>query len=300
MQTSIEHLHETASALGNGKHGLAIGCTLEFSCLVLLPVFSRLKRFLGEEVAARVVIYDCDMPPLLEPAELDIVVGTWVADTPVERDAVKIFDGEVVPVASPAFLERHGTAAMEHAARWRGVPRLEIGRRSPRRTSWEAWFEAHGWELPDAPVETFENLVYLLRAAAEGAGIGHRLERLHERVRGSRTAGRAPRRVAANGAVHLRRSDADGEAQPRRSGLPARNRAAGGRAVHADADSRRMSGIGIGGRRRLEARREAGRAPAPDNRDTKRREGFMHWKRLGLTLGCGPRTGIAVRVRRRR
>ena len=170
VQSSMERLRAAAHGLRVVKPGLTIGCTLEISGLVLLPVFSRLKRALGDEVAVRVVAYDYDVLPLLMQAGLDIVFEASTTGPP-DNDAVKAMDEEIVPVASPALLERFGDVLAGHPRHWLGVPRLDIGRRSPGWATWETWFEAHDCAPPDAPVETFENYIHLLRAAADGDGI---------------------------------------------------------------------------------------------------------------------------------
>lgn len=171
VRSSMARLHATGCQLRMRKTDLTIGCTLEISGLVLLPVFSRLKRFLGEEVAARIVVHDYDMHPVLVPTGLDIIFEERVREAHSDEVAVKVLDEEVVPVASPALLERFKTVLTEHPRQWSRVPRLDFSRRSPGRATWETWFSAHGCPPPDAPVEIFENYIHLLRAAADGDGI---------------------------------------------------------------------------------------------------------------------------------
>ena len=171
VQSAMNTLHSAASGLHTRKTGLAIGCTLEISGLVLLPIFSRLKRSLGEEVAARIVACGYDMLPLLMSADLDIIFDAMVATAYPDPDAVKVLDEEIVPVASPALLERYRAVLGGPPRHWSGVPRLEIGRRSPGWATWETWFDAQGCAPPRASVETFENYIHLLRAAADGDGI---------------------------------------------------------------------------------------------------------------------------------
>ena len=171
VQSSMDALQRAANGLQMCKTGLTIGCTLEISGLLLLPIFSRLKRSLGEEVAARIVTYDYDMLPLLVPAGLDIFFEATTAAKHPDQDAVHVLDEEIVPVASPALLERYGPVLRGPARHWSGVPRLDIGRRSPGWATWETWFDAQGCAPPIAPVETFENYIHLLRAAADGDGI---------------------------------------------------------------------------------------------------------------------------------
>ena len=86
----MDTLQTAASALCMRKRGLTIGCTLEISGLVLLPIFSRLKRFLGEEVAARIVVYDYDMLPDRGPNENTARTGSptcWPSPLTPQRDA---------------------------------------------------------------------------------------------------------------------------------------------------------------------------------------------------------------------
>ena len=170
VQSTMEGLRAAGNGLRVVKPGLTVGCTLEISGLVLLPVFSRLKRALGDGFAVRVVVYDYDVLPLLMQAGLDIVFEGSTTGPP-HNDAVKAMDEEIVPVASPRLLKRFGDVLAGQPRDWAGVPRLDIGRRSPGWATWETWFEAHDCTAPDAPVETFENYIHLLRAAADGDGI---------------------------------------------------------------------------------------------------------------------------------
>ena len=173
VEVSMEGLRGAADELRSVKPGLTIGCTLEVSGL-LLPVFSRLKRALGDSVAVRVVTYDFDVLPLLVPAGLDFVFESTTTGSP-DRAAVKVMDEEIVPVASPALIERFGWSMLAgHPRHWAGVPRLDIGPRSPGWATWDSWFDAQGCAPPDASVETFENYIHLLRAAADGDGIAIR------------------------------------------------------------------------------------------------------------------------------
>ena len=166
----LDGLHAAGQRIRTRRTGLAIGCTLEIAGLILLPVFSRLKRLLGDEVAARIAVYDQDVLPLLVRTGLDIVFEGRTDGHP-DCDAVEVLAEEIVPVASPVLVERFGAALAEHPRRWRGVPRLDVGRPSPGWATWETWFEAQGCAPPEAPVETFENYIHLLRAAADGDGV---------------------------------------------------------------------------------------------------------------------------------
>ena len=170
IQSGLDTLHNAGQKLRDRQDGLTIGCTLEISALLLHPIFPRLKRALGDAVAARIVVYDYDLLPLLVPSGLDIVFEAADGAHPDPR-AVPVLREEIVPVASPAFAERFGALLAGHPRTWRHVPRLNVGRQSPGWASWDTWFEAHGCAAPEAPVETFENYFNLLPAAANGDGL---------------------------------------------------------------------------------------------------------------------------------
>ena len=170
VQSGLDTLHDASRKLRRSQVELTIGCTLETSALLLHPVFPQLKRALGEEVAARVVVCDKDLLPLLEPSGLDIVFTASNGLHPNPR-AVPILREEIVPVASPAFAERFGAELARHPSTWYQLPRMNFGRQIPDWACWDTWFEAHGCAAPAAPVETFENYFNLLPATANGDGL---------------------------------------------------------------------------------------------------------------------------------
>lgn len=170
IQAGLDALHDASEILRRRQAGLTIGSTLEISALLLHPVFPSLKRALGDEVAARVVVYDYDLLPLLVPSGLDIVFEASDRTHP-DPQAVPVLHEKIVPVASPAFAERFADVLAGHPRTWRRVPRLNVGRQSPGWASWDTWFKAHDCTPPPAPTETFENYFNLLPAAANGDGL---------------------------------------------------------------------------------------------------------------------------------
>lgn len=173
VQRAMNDLESTAYELRTQKTRLTIACTSVISTLVVLPVFSRLKQNLGKTVSVALVVYDgpYDGRGPLQSRISDIVIeGTPSAASP-GSDAVKVLDEEIVPVASPAFVDRFGTELSGNPQHWSTVPRLEMSARDQGWATWSSWFQAHECTTPDAPVEVFEHYEHLLRAAAEGAGL---------------------------------------------------------------------------------------------------------------------------------
>ncbi|MDE0383744.1 MAG: LysR family transcriptional regulator [Defluviicoccus sp.] len=174
VQRYMKDLETTAYSLRTQATRLTLACTSAISTLVVLPVFSRLKRSLGENVSIEVAVYDgssLEMPHSLGPRMPDIVLDGAPTAKLLDEDAVKILDEEIVPVASPEFAERFGSVLDEEPGGWSAVPRLEMSPRDRDWASWNFWFEAQESEVPDAPVDVFEDYAHLLRAAAEGEGL---------------------------------------------------------------------------------------------------------------------------------
>ena len=174
VQRSMNDLETTANELRTQRTRLTIACTSVVSTLVMLPVFSRLKRLLGEGISVEVAVYDGlsqDRCGPLGPRMPDIVFDGTPSATAPGLDAVKMLDEEVVPVASPEFVERFSSMLSRNPNNWSTVPRLEMSERNRGWASWNSWFQAHGCVAPEAPVDVFEDYVHLLRAAAEGGGL---------------------------------------------------------------------------------------------------------------------------------
>jgi len=174
VQRCMRELETTAYSLRTQGTRLTIACPPAISTLVVLPVFSRLKRFLGETVSVEVTIYDGsshDMRHGFGPRMPDIVLDGVPTAKFLNDDAVKILNEEIVPVASPEFAERFGSVLDGEPRGWSAVPRLEMSPRDRGWATWNGWFRAQQSEVPDAPVDVFEDYAQLLRAAAEGAGL---------------------------------------------------------------------------------------------------------------------------------
>ena len=148
---------------------LTIGCTQEISVLLLLPVFSRLKRSLPSGVNLRIVTCDYDMMSFLVPTGVDIVFEYTAART--DDESVRIMDDEFVPVASREFRSRYEEVLAGHPRRWSGVPRLDLAPRGQPWGTWERWFAEHDCDPPSTPVESFENYIQMLEAAVNGDGM---------------------------------------------------------------------------------------------------------------------------------
>ena len=174
VQRAMNDLEATAHELRTRKTRLTISCTSVISTLVVLPVFSRLKQRLGGTVSVALVVYDGqtqDGRGPLGPRISDIILDGTPSASSLGEDGVKMLDEEIVPVASPDFVDRFGPTLMGNPQHWSTVPRLEMSARDRGWATWNKWFQAQECTTPDSPVEVFEDYVHLLRAAAEGGGL---------------------------------------------------------------------------------------------------------------------------------
>lgn len=169
VQSSIHSLRAAGNRLHAENTILTIGCTQGVSVKILLPLYPTLRRLLDGNVDLRILNCEYDMLPSLLPVGMDVFFE-YSTVWPVQHSA-RLFDEEVVPVASPSFVERFKRELAEHPSQWFGLPRLESAQTGAVWASWETWFRSQNCQPPKAPVETHEDSLYLAEAAARGQGI---------------------------------------------------------------------------------------------------------------------------------
>lgn len=170
VRSALKMLRDAGDTLRTRQACLTIGCTQEISILLLLPIFTRLRRAIGNEAKIRILSCDYDTLPLVTQVGVDIIFE--YSNKREDADSVRILNEEIVPLASPALARRIERVAARHPRHWVGVPRLELsGGQNQGWATWPTWFSAHGCDAPQAPVECFESYLNVLEAAADGDGI---------------------------------------------------------------------------------------------------------------------------------
>jgi LysR family glycine cleavage system transcriptional activator len=169
VKSSLERLHAAGRGLRTQTRSVTIACTQEISHCLLLPFYAEIKGAIEEGAGLRVLNCDYDVLHLLLPAGVDIIFEYSAA--PTDPSAAKLLNEEIVPVASPAFVERFERVLARHPRQWSSVPRLDVAQRDQTWATWASWFRAHDCDAPKASVEPFENYEYLLEAAARGEGM---------------------------------------------------------------------------------------------------------------------------------
>lgn len=170
VQTAMEAMQLAAQALEGGGPVLTIGCPLETWTLVVQPELPKLEHALGDDSAVRFVIFDHDLRPLVGRSAFDINFEWPVAAHP-DPSAVPVLSEEVVPVASPDFVERFADVLARHPSHWRDLPRLDYAQLVFGWATWKSWFAAQGCAPPPAPVATSEHYHLMLPEAVDGRGM---------------------------------------------------------------------------------------------------------------------------------
>jgi LysR family transcriptional regulator, glycine cleavage system transcriptional activator len=132
----------------------------------LLPRIARFK-LAHPKVELRCITIDDDQNLDRDPVDLAIPLGS--GDFP-KHQRWPLFEEEVFPVCSPAYLARHGP--------WRdidaltGASLLHLEERYRSRMNWASWLSRFGVSLPrDNRHFSFNDYAVILQAALEGQGI---------------------------------------------------------------------------------------------------------------------------------
>ncbi len=148
---------------------VTVACTHEVSHLILMPEYARLRRELGKGVNIRIMTSEYDGLPAMIHAGADLIFE--YSDHPVGGTAIAILEERIIPVAAPAFIEAHALALKQPPSAWNAVPRIALSKSNFGWATWDDWFAAAGAAPVSEASETFDNYVYLLEAAAAGAGL---------------------------------------------------------------------------------------------------------------------------------
>lgn len=169
VTAALEGLNAAGNVLRAMDEDVTIACTHEVSHLLLMPHFARLREALGPGARIRILTCEYETVPLMVNAGADLIFE-YVEDIP-EKGCLEIFQEEIIPVASPSLVETHAVALAGSGISLSGIPRLALTKANFGWATWEDWFSAVGAPAPAEGVETYDNYVYLLEAAAAGAGV---------------------------------------------------------------------------------------------------------------------------------
>lgn len=141
-------------------------CSHSVSHLLLMPRYRHLKQALGADVELRVMTAEYNLVDAAVETGADIVFE--YTDTPPDTDYVVVCDEEIKPVGTAEIVAQ----AVDALARRDEPPALlALQKENYGWMDWSDWQRAHpeysGWPVSEA----FDSYVYLLEAAASGAGL---------------------------------------------------------------------------------------------------------------------------------
>lgn len=169
VAAALAMLRKAGEKLWIRKDELVVACTHEVSHLILMPHYSRLKKALGARNHIRILTCEYRALAAMIDAGADIVFR-YMPDPADDRSRV-VLEEEVIPAASPAFLERHAASLSKSPDKWKSVPRLHLTKENSGWATWDDWYGWQGHPVPRAPQYDFDNYIYALEAATRDEGV---------------------------------------------------------------------------------------------------------------------------------
>lgn len=169
VSAALTLLRDAGLRMRQRSDELVVACTHEVSHLIIMPRFTALKKMLGRRAHIRVVT--CEYDALSRVIETGVDIVFRYAKAGKNRFAFELVREQVMPLASPEFLERYRLELSRAPSEWTGIPRISLSKANSGWATWEDWF---GWQNlvpPNAGESSFDNYVYALEAAARGEGL---------------------------------------------------------------------------------------------------------------------------------
>ena len=168
---SFEALRAAVAEISPSRRSgvVTIGCTHGFSHLWIMPRFSSLKSLFNDW---EIRIVTSESGEVFDPEEIDFSVQFCDRET-LAPQGTRLFDEEVLLVASPEFIARNSPPSGMCRVEWlRQAPLIHLDDGEEKWMSWREWFADHGIVYqPPGDTYFFRNYAFSLQAAAEGKGI---------------------------------------------------------------------------------------------------------------------------------
>jgi len=169
VTSALTSLQTAEQRLTQANRSLTIACSYSVSHLLIMPRYNQLRSRVGEDVTINVLTSNYEVQTVTDEPNADIVIG-YEYKTPGGHPQ-KILTEEMIPIASPDYIARHRDILDGPIEGWSRLRFLEFTQGTQGWSTWRDWFRNHDVKLNIAPSDLFSNYVYLLEAAASGAGI---------------------------------------------------------------------------------------------------------------------------------
>lgn len=159
LQTAIQ-------GLSKPEGSVTVVCSHSVSHLILMPRYGLLRQSLGPDVELRIMTVEYNLIEAAVQSGADIVFE--YTSRQANADSVIICPEEVKPVGTPDIVAQAIKALDKEGA---APPLLKLRKDNFGWMDWKDWTKAHpeyaGW----SSAEGFDSYVYMLEAAASGAGL---------------------------------------------------------------------------------------------------------------------------------
>lgn len=168
----LGHIRSVANEMRSARADavITIACSYDVAYLWLMPRFGALR---GEVPDRELRLITTTDHSTYEDASIDLSIRFGHATDWPDTVAVKLFDEEVFPVCSPAFLAAHPELRDGNPRRLAALPLLHLEHKDTLRgVRWRQWFARAGVPVPPALEErSFPNYAGSLFEAISGGGV---------------------------------------------------------------------------------------------------------------------------------
>lgn len=166
LKDAFSHIAATLDAFRQGgkTRAVTIGTTSAFAQFWLMP---RLGKFWNQhqDIIVDHIISDRTQESWISPVDLRIRYGSGHFK---DEDSIKLFDDEILAVASPAFLTGRSIASLQDMAI---LPLLSVEGVDWSWTSWADFLRKGGIKSRRLNIRRFNSYVISIQAALDGQGI---------------------------------------------------------------------------------------------------------------------------------
>jgi LysR family glycine cleavage system transcriptional activator len=169
VSAALSGLGLAEQQLDRRDRSLTIACSYSVSHLLVMPRYDRLKAAVGKGIEVNILTSDYGAKGEGARLTADIVIG-YDYDG-IGNDVVEVMPEQITVVASPGCARANSGVLAGPLPGWVDLPRLELSHENLGWACWSDWFRANDIAPDRPPAESFSNYVYLLEAAAAGAGL---------------------------------------------------------------------------------------------------------------------------------
>ena len=173
LEAAVEEVERRLSG-----DSVIIACSHDFSHLVIMPRYDKLRTTLGEAARVRLQTYHRQIEELAPVGTADIELS-WRLPEARSADQVLVLEEWVRPICAPAYAAAHPEMVSGSTWDWGRLTLLDLEWPNPGWStwssqgwsSWQDWFGLTGQPESAPRYETYDSYTQLLQAAVVGRGV---------------------------------------------------------------------------------------------------------------------------------